>query len=155
MSKSCRIFLTPQISEFWPINWHRCVTTCKVMEKFFFGGGSHLWAMAIQVIGHFEVTHKSLIYGMKVRQFWCNVIWKFVEDLFTYQKAPFENFCDLRFSRKSRWSEIVFAKVLHILCMGWEVKIDMSGQSNDCLRVCNVKMKKFLMGQKRGTCPRM
>ena len=27
--------------------------------------------------------------------------------------------------------------------MGWEVKIDMSGQSNDCLRVCNVKMKFF------------
>ena len=27
----------------------------------------------------------------------------------------------------------------------------MSGQSNDCLWVCNVKMKKFLLGQKRGT----
>ena len=26
--------------------------------------------------------------------------------------------------------------------MGREVKIDVSGQSNDCLRVCNVKMKK-------------
>ena len=35
--------------------------------------------------------------------------------------------------------------------MGWEVKIDMSGQSNDCLWVCNVKMKKFLPGQKRST----
>ena len=35
--------------------------------------------------------------------------------------------------------------------MGWEVKIDMSAQSNDCLWVCNVKMKKFLPGQKRGT----
>ena len=30
--------------------------------------------------------------------------------------------------------------------MGWEVKIDMSGQSNDCLWVCNVKMKKFYQG---------
>ena len=30
--------------------------------------------------------------------------------------------------------------------MGWEVKIDMSGQSNDCLWVCNVKMKTFLPG---------
>ena len=39
--------------------------------------------------------------------------------------------------------------------MGLEVKIDMSGQSNGCLRVCNVKMKKFLPGQKRGTSPRM
>ena len=35
--------------------------------------------------------------------------------------------------------------------MGWEVKIDMSGQSKDCLWVCNVKMKKILSGQKRGT----
>ena len=39
--------------------------------------------------------------------------------------------------------------------MGWEVKIDMSGQSNDCLRVCNVKMKNFLLGWKRGTFPRI
>ena len=30
--------------------------------------------------------------------------------------------------------------------MGWEVKIDMNGQSKDCLWVCNVKMKKFLPG---------
>ena len=82
-------------------------------------------------------------------------LWKFVEDLFTYQKAPFKKFCDLQFSRKSRSSEIVFAEVLHVSCMGWEVKIDMSGKSNDCLRVCNVKMKKFLTGQKRGTCLRM
>ena len=35
--------------------------------------------------------------------------------------------------------------------MGCEVKIDMSGQSKDCLWVYNVKMKKFLLGQKRGT----
>ena len=87
---------------------------------------------------------------MKVRQFWCNVIWKFVEDLSTYQKVPFAKFCDLQFSRKLRLSEIVFVKVLHVSCMGWEVKIDMSGQSNDCLRVCNVKMKKILMGTEMG-----
>ena len=37
--------------------------------------------------------------------------------------------------------------------MGWEDKIDMSGQSKDCLWVCNVKMEKFLPGQKRGTFP--
>ena len=78
-----------------------------------------------------------------------------MEDLFTYQKAPFEKFCNLRFSRKSRSSEIVFAEPLYISCMGWEVKIDMSGQPNDCLRVCNVKMKKILLGQKRGTFPRI
>ena len=87
---------------------------------------------------------------MKVRQFWCNVIGKFVEDLFTYQKAPFEKFCDLWFSRKSRSSEIVFVELLHILYMGWEVKIDMSGQFNDCLRVCNVKMKKNFTGAETG-----
>ena len=37
--------------------------------------------------------------------------------------------------------------------MGWEVKIDMSGQSKDCLLVCNVKMEKCLSGWKRGTFP--
>ena len=26
----CRIFLTPQMWGFWPINWHRCVTTCNL-----------------------------------------------------------------------------------------------------------------------------
>ena len=35
--------------------------------------------------------------------------------------------------------------------MGWEVKIDMSGQSKDCLWVCYVKLKKILPGQKCGT----
>ena len=37
--------------------------------------------------------------------------------------------------------------------MGWEVKIDMSGQSNDYLWVCNVKMKKILPEWKQGTFP--
>ena len=37
--------------------------------------------------------------------------------------------------------------------MGWEVKIYMSGQSKDCLWVCNVKMKNFLPGRKWGTFP--
>ena len=36
--------------------------------------------------------------------------------------------------------------------LGWEVGAYMSGQSNDGLRVCNVKMKKFVPGQKWGTC---
>ena len=74
---------------------------------------------------------------------------------FYLPESTFEKFCDLRFSRKLRYCEIVFAEPLHVLCMGWEVKIDMSGQSNDCLEVCNVKMKKFLLGQKRGTFLRM
>ena len=47
----------------------------------------------------------------------------------------------------------IFHWLLHASCMGWEVKIDMSGQSKDCLWVCNVKMKKILLGQKRGTFP--
>ena len=40
----------------------------------------------------------------------------------------------------------LFWEPLHISCMGWEVKIDMSGQSNDFLWVCNVKMKNFYWG---------
>ena len=36
--------------------------------------------------------------------------------------------------------------------LGWEVSAHMSVQSNDGLRVRNVKMKKILPGQKRGTC---
>ena len=42
-----------------------------------------------------------------------------------------------------------FARPLHVSCMGWEVKIDMSGQSNDCLKVCNIKMKKIYQGKTR------
>ena len=41
-------------------------------------------------------------------------------------------------------------ELLHVSCMGWEVKIDMSGQSNDCLRICNVKMKKNFNGAEMG-----
>ena len=41
----------------------------------------------------------------------------------------------------------VLGGLLHISCIGWEVKIDMSGQSNGCLRVCNVKMEKSLPGR--------
>ena len=37
-------------------------------------------------------------------------------------------------------------------CLGWEIDTHMSGQSNDGLRVRNVKMKKFLPRRKRGTC---
>ena len=82
-------------------------------------------------------------------------LWEFIEDLFTYQKVPFDNFCDLRFSRKLRMSDFLFGGLLHVSCMGWEVKIDMSGQSNGCLRVCNVKMKEMLPGRKQGTSLRM
>ena len=53
----------------------------------------------------------------------------------------FEKFCDLRFSRKLRYREIVFVELLHVSCMGWEVKSDMSG-----LKVYNVKMKKNFNG---------
>ena len=40
---------------------------------------------------------------------------------------------------------------LHISWLGQEVKNDMSSQSKDALRVCNVKIRKSLMGAKRGT----
>ena len=39
---------------------------------------------------------------------------------------------------------------MYISCMGWEVKIDMSGQLNVCLRICNVKMKKKITGTETG-----
>ena len=56
----CRIFLTPQISEFWPINWHRCVTICRsgVPYFFFFFYASGLRAMAVRKIGHFWVDRR-------------------------------------------------------------------------------------------------
>ena len=41
---------------------------------------------------------------------------------------------------------------LYILYLGWEVKNDVSGQSQDVLRVCNVNIRKFLLGQKQSTC---
>ena len=40
---------------------------------------------------------------------------------------------------------------LHVLYLGWEVKNDVSGQSKDALRICNVKIRKSLLRQKRGT----
>ena len=110
------------------------------------------WAERCRFLRNFEmskVIHKSSIYGMKVWQFWCNVIWKFVEDLFTYQKVPFKNFCDLQFSHKLRNCEF-FLWDCCTFFMGWEIKIDMGGQSNDCLRVNYVKKwKKFYQGRNR------
>ena len=41
----------------------------------------------------------------------------------------------------------------YVSFFGCEVKTDMTGQANDCLRVCNVKMKKKLPGQKCPICP--
>ena len=48
-----------------------------------------------------------------------------------------------------------FSGLLGVSCLGWEVKIDMSGQSNDCLRICNVKMKKNHTQAERGTFQRI
>ena len=41
---------------------------------------------------------------------------------------------------------------LYVLYLGWEVKNDVSGQSQDVLRVCNVNIIKSLLGQKQSTC---
>ena len=41
---------------------------------------------------------------------------------------------------------------LYVLYLGWEVKNNVSGQSKDVLRVCNVKIRKSLLGQKWSTC---
>ena len=51
--------------------------------------------------------------------------------------------------------EIFFNGPPHVSCLGWEIEIDMSSQCNNCLRVCNVKMKKKLPGWKWHTFPRM
>ena len=78
---------------------------------------------------------------------------QFIEDLFSYQKVPFENFCDLQFCCKLRYCEF-FDGLLHISCFSWEIKNDMSGQSKDWgmyVRVCNVKIIKSLPEQKWGT----
>ena len=52
---------------------------------------------------------------------------------------------------RSRHREFFFDGSLHILYLGWEVKNDVSGQYKDDLRVCNVKIRKSLLGQKQGT----
>ena len=39
---------------------------------------------------------------------------------------------------------------LYVLYLGSEVKNDVSGQSKDALWVCNIKIKKSLLGQKQG-----
>ena len=41
---------------------------------------------------------------------------------------------------------------LYVLYLSWEVKNDVSGQSQDVLRVCNVNIRKSLLGQKQSTC---
>ena len=80
-----------QFSEFWAINRHKCVPICKFTEQFFFW----IWC---QSYGHLSnlPKNKLSIYSTKGRQFWCNIMWKFVEDTFTYLKAPCKNFCDYR-----------------------------------------------------------
>ena len=99
MSKS----FNPQISEFWFINWHKCVTIYKFMEQFF----KKTVGVQCPSYGHLSnlLKNELSIYEMKGQQLWCNVNWKFVEDPFTYQKALIENFCDLWFSCKSRNSD--------------------------------------------------
>ena len=43
---------------------------------------------------------------------------------------------------------IFFNGSLYVLYLGWEVKHDVSDQSKDALRVCNVNIRKCLLGQK-------
>ena len=44
---------------------------------------------------------------------------------------------------------------LGVSCLGWEIKNDMSGQPNDCVRVCNVKRRKMSPGHKFPTMDRL
>ena len=98
--------------------------------------------MTIQVIGHFSANTQiiNLQHEGSTNLMQCH--WEFVGKLFTYQKPPFKNLCNQQFSHKLRRCEFLFDGPLHILWISWEVEIDMNGQSNDCLRMCNVKMKK-------------
>ena len=47
---------------------------------------------------------------------------------------------------------VFFDGSLYVLYLGWEVKNDVSGQSQDVLRVDNVNIRKSLLGQKQSTC---
>ena len=45
-----------------------------------------------------------------------------------------------------------FQWALYVLYLDWEVKNDVSDQSKDAVRVCNVNIRKCLLVQKWGTC---
>ena len=60
---------------------------------------------------------------------------------FYLPKGTFENFCDLRFCRKSRYCDFFSIGLLFVSWLGGEVKNDMSDQYNDSLGVCNVKIR--------------
>ena len=45
---------------------------------------------------------------------------------------------------------IIFDGLLHVSSLGWEVRNDMKGQYNDSLGVCNVKIRKCVLGWKWG-----
>ena len=45
-----------------------------------------------------------------------------------------------------------FDRPLYVLYLGWEVKNDVSGQSQDVLKLWNVNIRKSLLGQKQSTC---
>ena len=73
--------------------------------------------MAFRVIGHFlakskivHLWHERLMIGVQ-----CQL--GFVGDLFSYQKVPFENFCDLPFCSKLRHHE--FFSVCHCTFCTW------------------------------------
>ena len=71
MSKSWQFFWPPQISEFWAINWHRCVTICKLKCHFsvFLGGG--IWCPSYGCSSNsakyksFHLQHKGSIIWME------------------------------------------------------------------------------------------
>ena len=74
---------------------------------------------------------------------------------FLATKSHISRICVINGFLLNREDIFFFDGLLHVSCLGWEVKTHMSGQSNNCLRVCNVKMKKFPPGWKRGTFPCM
>ena len=78
-----------------------------------------------------------------------------ITGLFLATKSHLSRICVINnflvIGKDIKFCEMFFDGLLHVLCLGCEVENDMSGQSNNCLRLCNVKMKKKLLGQKHST----
>ena len=110
-----------------------------------------LWAIAIWVSGHWggwNISHLFVVW--RVNNFLCNVIWE-LWGTFLATKRHLLRISVISGFVVNWWQKLFSDGLLHVLCMGWEVEFDMNGHSSHCLRVHNVKMKKFSPGQKWGT----
>ena len=110
--------------------------------------------MAAQVIGHFWAKTQIIHLWHEGLMTWVQCQLGFVGTSVTTKRHLSRFFVNNSFL--INWEHVTcLSWATAVSCMGWEVKIDMSGQSNDCLWVCNVKMKKNFTGQKWGIFPRI